>query len=156
MFNQPQAESSGLWFKPAEHKGSLILFESVLGGGKEFDQMANAEREYRVVSFIDLDGNCQPTEAKVSHKGIVQKLPLNGTNILGRIEQVKTSNGYLAWVLSAFKPEDAAQAKAWIDAGRPAKNEPMTALDNEAQSLGITPEMLAAMKRLQAADKPQF
>lgn len=156
MFNQPATETSGLWFKPAEHKGHLILFETVLEGGKEFDQMANAEREYRVVSYIDLDNDCTPTTVKVSHKGLVQKLPLNGTNILGRIDQVKTSNGYLAWVLQPFKPEDAEKAKAWIDAGRPSKVDPMKQLDDEAQSLGITAEMLAAMKRLQAADKPQF
>ena len=156
MFNQPQSESSGLWFKPADHKNNLILFETVIEGGREFDQMANAEREYRLVSFVDLDGEQTPITAKVSHRGIVQKLPLNGTNILGRIEQVKTSNGYLAWVLQPYKPEDAAKAKAWIGAGRPSKVDPMAALDREANALGITPEMLAAMKRLQAADNPQF
>lgn len=159
MFNQPQAESSGLWFKPAEHKDNLVLFETVKGGGKEFDQMANAEREYRDVTVIDLDGDCAPTDVRVSHKGIVQKLPIGGGNILGRIEQVKTSNGYLAWVLSPFKPEDAAKAKAWIDAGRPSKVDPFKQLEAEAASLGVTAEMLAAMKRLQAVDKgdePKF
>jgi hypothetical protein len=156
MFNQPQEQTGGLWFKPANHKGNLILFESVIEGGREFDQMANAEREYRVVSYIDLDGEGTVLQAKVSHKGIVQKLPLGATNILGRIEQVKTSNGYLAWVLSPFKPEDAAKAKAWIDAGRPSNVDPMAQLEREAESLGVTTEMLAAMKRLQAADKPQF
>lgn len=146
MFNQPQSENSGTWFKPKDHDGSLILFETVIEGGREFDQMANAEREYRLVTFVDLDSDCTPYTVKVTHKGIVAKLPLGATNILGRIEQIKTSNGYLAWVLSPHKPEDAAQAKAWIDGGRKPAVDPFGT--SQADELGLTAEQLATMKRL--------
>lgn len=156
MFNQPATESNGLWFKPAEHANHLILFETVISGGTEFDQMANKEREYRIVKYFDLDGEAVEVEAKVTHAGIVRKLPVNGGMILGRIEQTKTSNGYMAWVLSAFKPSDAEQAKKWIDSGRPSKVDPSAALDREAEKLGVTPDMLAALKRMTANDEPKF
>lgn len=148
MFNQPAetTASEGGYFKPANHDGNLILFESVIAEGREFDQMANAEREYRVVSYIDLDGDCTARQGKVTNIGLVKKLPVNGTNILGRIGKVKTSSGYNAWVLEPYKPEDAAQAKAWIDGGRKPQTDPFAG--GEADAAGVTPQMLAQLKRL--------
>lgn len=148
MFNQPAETSAteGGYFKPANHDGNLILFESVIAEGREFDQMANAEREYRVVSYIDLDGDCTPRQGKVTNIGLVKKLPVNGTNILGRISKVKTASGYNAWVLEPYKPEDAAQAKAWIDGGRKPQADPFAG--GEADAAGVTPQMLAQLKRL--------
>ena len=160
MFNQPQAENTGgQYFKPAEHKDSLVLFHIVTEAGSEFDQMAQKERQYRVVEFSDLDGDCVTYTAKVTHGGIVSKLPANATMILGRIEQVKTSNGYLAWVLSPYTPADAEKAKAWINAGKPTKVDPFAKLAADAADLDITPQMLAQLKRLQMTkddDDPKF
>lgn len=148
MFNQPAEASAteGGYFKPANHDGSLILFESVIGEGREFDTMANTERDYRIVNYIDLDGDCTVRQGKVTHVGLVKKLPVNGTNILGRIGKVKTSSGYNAWVLEPYKPEDAAQAKAWIDGGRKPQADPFNA--SAADATGVTPEMVAQLKRL--------
>lgn len=157
MFNQPTNETNGLWFKPAQHKDHLVLFETVIDGGTEFDQMSGKDREYRNVKFYDLDGEAVLLEAKVTHAGIVKKLAVGSGMILGRVEQVKTSNGYLAWVLSAFTPKDAEQAKAWIDAGKPSKVDPFAQIERDAENAGVTPEMLAALKRLTGGEeKVQF
>lgn len=157
MFNQPANDSNSLWFKPANHKDHLVLFETVIDGGTEFDQMSGKDREYRNVKYYDLDSEAVLIEAKVTHGGIVKKLAVGSGMILGRIEQVKTSNGYLAWVLSAYTPEDEAQAKAWINAGKPSKVDPMAKLERDAETAGVTPEMLAALKRLSATgDDPKF
>lgn len=149
MFNQPsEPTTSGGYFKPAEHDNNLILFESVIESGTEFDQMTNSDREFRIVSFVNLDTETAPARAKVTHSGLVRKLPVGATNILGRIEKVKTSNGYQAWVLQPFQPADEKKAKAWIDAGRPSKVDPFASDAKTAEEIGVTPEMLAQMKRL--------
>lgn len=158
-FNQPVEAGNtdgGGYFKPANHDGSLILFETVIEAGREFDQMANTEREFRVVSYVDLDADRTPRTAKVTHIGLVKKLPVGATNILGRIEKVKTANGYQAWVLQPYKPEDATQAKAWIDGGRKPQADPFAV--GEAEDAGVTPEMLAQLKRLGMlkTDEPGF
>lgn len=149
MFNQPVESGpsdGGGYFKPANHDGSLILFETVIEAGREFDQMANAEREFRVVTYVDLDADCTPRTVKVTNVGLVKKLPVGATNILGRIDKVKTAAGYNAWILQPYKPEDAAQAKAWIDGGRQAKVDPFAT--GEAEAANVTPEMIAQLRRL--------
>lgn len=158
-FNQPAeagTDNGGGYFKPAQHEGSLVLFESVIEAGREFDQMANIERDTRTVVVVDLDGNCTPRTVKVTHGGIVKKLPVGATNILGRIEKVKTSNGYQAWVLQPYKAEDAAQAKAWIDGGRKPQVDAIGDVEREADALGVSPQMLAALKRMTGNDDPKF
>lgn len=153
MFNQPiedNASSGGgvLYFKPAENDGDLILFETVIEAGREFDQMANAEREFRIVTAINLDTDATPTTYKVTHGALVRKLPVGATMILGRIGKAKTSNGYNAWVLVPHTPADAAKAKTWLDSGRPAQHDPFAADAKKAEAAGLTPQQYAELKRL--------
>lgn len=153
MFNQPQdngSEGGGgvLYFRPAEHLGNLILFETVIEAGREFDQMAGAEREFRIVSYIDLDQDATPVKAKVTNAALVRKLPVGEINILGRIGQKKTSNGYNAWVLQPHTPADAAKAKEWFDNGRPAAVDPFADDARKAQELGITAQQYAQLKSM--------
>jgi len=149
MFNQPSEPAiTGGYFKPAEHDNNLILFETVIEAGTEFDQMTNSDREFRIVSFVNLDTTGAPQKGKVTHTGLVRKLPVGATNILGRIEKVKTANGYMAWVLQPFQPADEAKAKAWLDAGRPSTADPFEQDAATAADIGVTPEMLAQLKRL--------
>lgn len=157
MFNQPQSEaSSGAYFPTKEYLGDLILFHTVIDAGSEFDQMANKDRQWRLVEYTNLDGDKQTHTAKVIHAGLVSKLPKGAQMVLGRIGQARTSNGYTAFVLEPYKPEDAAVAKAWFDAGKPASDNPGHLLEAEAKKLGVDVPTLLALKKLQAADDPGF
>lgn len=159
MFNQPQSDSHGSYFPTKEFLGDLILFHKVIESGSEFDQMANKERQFRVVEYTNLDGDRDIHTAKVIHAGIVSKLPKDGTMILGRIGQAKTSAGYTAFVLEPYKPEDADKAKAWIQAGRQPSTNPGHQLEAEAKKLGVDLPTLMALKKLQATqidDDPGF
>lgn len=152
MFNQPTNASDGdsggvLYFKPAEHENALVLFESVIEAGKEFDEMAGAEREFRIVTFIDLDGDAKPTKAKVTATVLVRRLPVGSTNVLGRIVKAKAQKGF-AWVLEPHTAADAAKAKAWLDSGRPAAVDPFADDAAAAQKLGLSPQQYAELKRL--------
>lgn len=151
MFNQPNAEESAstgqLYFRPAEHENSLVLFENVIEGGREFDEMAGGEREFRVVTYVDLDADATPRKAKVTATVLVRRLPVGATNVLGRIVKAKAAKGF-AWVLEPHTPADATKAKAWLDGGRPAAVDPFAADAAKAQEMNITPQMLAELKRL--------
>ena len=151
MFNQPQDTNTGTaggYFRPADNDGDLILFETVIEAGREFDQMAGAEREFRVVTYVNIDRDCTPVTGKVTHIALVRKLPVGATNILGRIGKTKTSNGYNAWVLNPFQPADAVKAKAWIDGGRKPAIDPFAADERTANAAGVTAKQLAELRKL--------
>ena len=151
MFNQPnaadEASSALLYFRPAEHENSLVLFETVIEAGREFDEMAGAEREFRIVSYVDLDQDSTPRRAKVTATVLVRRLPVGATNVLGRIVKAKAAKGF-AWVIEPHTPADAAKAKAWLDGGRPAAVDPFAVDAAEAQRLQISPQQYAELKRL--------
>ena len=151
MFNQPTEDSTAggvFYFKPADNDGDLLLIETVIEAGREFDQMTNSERDFRVVSLVNLDRDATPATVKVTQSALVRKLPAGQTMILGRLGKAKTSNGYNAWVLNPYTPADAAKAKAWLDGGRPAGVDPLAADAKKAEAAGLTPEQYAELKRL--------
>ena len=159
MFNQPQSESNGSYFPTKEYLGDLILFHKVLDSGTEFDQMANKDRQWRLVEYTNLDGDQDIHTAKVIHAGLVSKLPADGSMILGRIGQAKTSNGYTAFVLEPYKPDDAVKAEAWVKAGRKPSTNPGHQLEAEAKKLGVDVPTLLALKKMKAmevSDDPGF
>jgi hypothetical protein len=150
-FNQPtDGESTGGgYFKPADNNGDLVLFTEVLSKGTEFDTMSNRDRDFVIVNYANLDRDATIVEgAKVTHAALVRKLAVGATNILGRIGQAKTSNGYNAWVLNAHTEADAKQASTWIAEGKPAAVDPFASLEREASALGLSVEQLAAVKKL--------
>jgi hypothetical protein len=163
MFNQPTdngGTTGGGYFKPADNNNDLILFTVVKETGTEFDQMSGRDRDFVIVDYANLDRDAVIVEgAKVTHGALVRKLAVGATNILGRIGQTKTSNGYTAWVLNAHTPEDAAAATAWITGGKPAKVDPFASLEREAATIGVTVEQLLAIKKLGGtvdSDAPKF
>lgn len=152
-FNQPTdtEATGGGYFKPADNNGDLILFLDVLSKGTEFDTMSNRDRDYVIVNYANLDRDATVVEgAKVTHSALVRKLAVGASNILGRIGQAKTSNGYNAWVLNPHTEADAKEATTWLKAGQPAKVDPFASLEREAAALGLTVEQLAAVKKLQS------
>ena len=156
-FNQPvDTAGSGGYFKPADNNGDLILFTIVKSRGTEFDTMSNRDRDYVIVDYVNLDRDATVVEdAKVTHAALVRKLAVDAVNILGRIGQAKTSNGYNAWVLNPHTDDDAKTATNWLKAGKPAAVDPFASLEREAAKLGITVEQLAAVKKL-TGDAPGF
>lgn len=118
-FSQP---SSGDWFKPAEHSGSLILITKVHETGIRFDNLAGKDKEYAIVDLVDLDEtNPQLRQyVKDNHPGICNKLAKaarTGELVLGRITQVASDKGNPAWILGPFTPgQDDFRASAWMTA----------------------------------------
>lgn len=162
MFNQPVDNNTGNsgYFKPADNNDDLILFTVVKETGTEFDQMSGRDRDFVIVDYVNLDRDATVVEsAKVTHGALVRKLAVGATNILGRIGQTKTANGYTAWVLNPHTPKDADEAKAWITGGKLAKVDPFASLEREAATIGVSVEQLLAIKKMGAtvdSDTPKF
>lgn len=158
MFNQPQSESSGSYFPTKTFLGDLILFHKVLESGTEYDEMAGRERQWRIVEYTNLDTDRKTETAKVIHAGLTSKLPADAEMVLGRIGQARTKNGYTAFVLEPYKPEDASTAKAWLDGGRKAQADPFADDVKKADELNLSAEQIATMRRLGIlkADEPGF
>ena len=152
-FNQPQdtGNANGGFFKPKDNDGDLVLFLNVWEKGVEFDQMSNRDREFVIVDYANLDRDAVVIEkAKVTHAALVRKLPVDATNILGRIGSSKTSNGYNAWVLAPHTDADAKKATAWLKAGKPSAPDPFANLEREAAKIGVTVDQLIEIKKMQA------
>lgn len=134
MFEQPS--EGGRFFKPADHKGSLILFTRVSAPETRFDSLRGHEIEQVTVDYVDFaDGELQ-TSVLVTHKGIVNKI--KGKNmVLGRITTAETQAGKTAWVLGRFESKDEEVATEWV------KSQPTFAsADDESPAISAAAKLL--------------
>jgi hypothetical protein len=159
MFNQP-SESSG-FFKPAEALGHLILMTQVHSIIQREDTYGGKVRmiDEATVDLVDLDGDQEvKSRVKVTHAGIVNRLVVGRTNVLGRIGQVPTDKGNPAYVLNGFNDEDVPRATAWVNAHvagsmtQPAQTAPVAATPAApapaaaaAAPVAVDPTQLAAL-----------
>jgi hypothetical protein len=115
-----QQPTSGVWLKPKDINGHLLLVLKVHRLDTRFDQLAGADKEYAEFTMVDLDTeNPVPVTVLNSHPGIVGKIRslAAGQAVLGRIAQVPGAKATPAWVLTEFTPGvDDIRAKAWLDA----------------------------------------
>lgn len=116
-FNQPSG--GGVFFRPADHNGNLILITQVHSEDTRFDDLRNADVRDVVVDMVDLDSETPELIGGliVSHKGLTKHLKLDSTMVLGRIGTAPTKKSD-AYILRQFTPADAEQAEKWVEANK--------------------------------------
>jgi hypothetical protein len=147
-FTQPV---SGLWLKPKDIPGHLLLITAVHDIGVRFDQLSNRDKQYATFDYVDLDDPAQAEEFDVSdnHPGITSKLTQarrNGGMVLGRITQAPSSQGQgqPAWVLGPYSEgTDDQVATAWL-ASHPRRQPSQPGGPPATQPTGTTPPAPAA------------
>lgn len=110
--------SASAWLKPAEVNGHLLVIANVVFVKTEFDQMRNGNVDIYKFDVADLNaGAGWETGVQSNHPGITNKLQnLAGRPALGRIGQVQTKGGFLAWTLAEPTEQDVAAATQWLAA----------------------------------------
>lgn len=167
-FTQPV---SGMWLKPKDIPGHLLLITAVHDTGQRYDQLSARDKPYAVFDYVDLDDPAQAEEYNVSdnHPGIASKLvqaQRTGGMVLGRITQAPSSQGQPAWVLGPYtEGSDDTKATTWLAAHprdrRPAQpaqqaSQPPAATQPAAPAgqVTVTPEMAALLAQIQQAQQP--
>jgi hypothetical protein len=124
-FNAPGG--GGSWLKPADLNGHLIVVTKVHSLDTEhFDSFKNGNVTKVEFDYVDLDDPGQQVveNALDTHSGIVGRLrEFTGRPealVLGRIVQVPTKSGNLAWIIEdcTGNPADVARAMQWLNAWR--------------------------------------
>lgn len=113
-FNQPAG--GGVFFRPADHNGNLILVIEAFAEETRYDDMRKGDVRDVTVDLVDLDADEPEILGGVvlSHKGLTRHVKVGDTMVLGRIGTVETKKG-TAYVLNRFTEEDAAQAEKWVE-----------------------------------------
>jgi hypothetical protein len=118
MFNQPAG--GGVYFRPRDHEGNLILVIEAYSEETRYDDMRKGDVREVVVDLVDLDSDTPELLEGVilAHKGLTNKIKTLGpVMLLGRIGTVDTKVG-TAFVFQRFTEDDEAQATAWVEANK--------------------------------------
>lgn len=162
MFQQPMSGSG--YFKPAEAAGHLVLITRVHEISTRYDDLKGADAPIATVDLVDLDAPGQELRERafVTHAGIINRLSVGSSMVLGRIGQAPTKSGNHAWVLDRFQEGvDDARAAQWVQANHqrqmtqpaPASAAPVPAAPLQAATPTTnpaqTPEVQALIQSLQ-------
>lgn len=111
------APSGGGYFKPAAHKGNLILVTKLHEIDKHYDTFKKEEIDRARVDVHDLTLGETYAGAFMTHVGLVNSIRDMRPNrpVLARVGQVDTGKGNPAWTLVKAKDDDAATAVAFLE-----------------------------------------
>lgn len=110
------APSGGGYFKPAQHKGNLILVTRLYDIDKHYDTYKKEEIDRARVDVHDLSTGETYAGAYMTHVGLVNSIRdmRAGKPILARVGQVDTGKGNPAWTLIRAQDGDADTARAFL------------------------------------------
>lgn len=119
QFAQPSA--SGLFLRPADLNGHLVLVTEVTEAFDRYDDLAGKDKLNVRFNYVDLDGDQQLVEDAISsHPGIALRLKPHvgkGSAVLGRIgqEPSKKAGFNPTWVLGEYQEGvDDVRASQWL------------------------------------------
>jgi hypothetical protein len=110
------APSGGGYFKPAAHKGNLILVTKLYDIDKHYDTFKQAEVDRARVDVHDLTLGETYAGAYMTHVGLVNSVRdmRPSRPILAYVGQVDTGKGNPAWTLIRAKDGDADKAREFL------------------------------------------
>jgi len=148
IIEQPSI-TGGTWLSPGKRTGHLVAIFNVSRKVKQWDSLAEKEREVATFDFVDLDEERTViTEAQDNHPGITFRLKTgNPAVILGRITTTPSQNTKQKdqFVLSEHDDSDAVNFRAWH-----AQTVAQTTAQNVAQNNGAPVQAQAPQTPAQA------